>query len=529
MPGSRKPLLIALVAVVAVVAAAAVFLLLSQQPSTPPSPGEAEAPPAQPKEIEVLRISQRADLSTIDVQVATDAPTLNVFGHVYETLFKLTFAPDGTPVFKPHLVESYEYVNETAIRFKLRSGIRFHDGRPLTANDVVASFKRGPVVGGLPRILLGPVKSVEAVDDSTFIIVLKYPFAPIVAHLAHPSTAIIPAWVAELFPDKPINSTAYIVGTGPFKFVEFRKLEKTVLERFEDYWGSRPTVKRLEWVPVEDDDTRAAKLEAGDVSIITHVPPHLARILREKGFKIVQMPSTRVIYIGIAVDRIPDQRVRQALNFAVDKRAIVERILEGAGTIATAPIPPTVFGYALQTAYDYDPDKAKRLLEEAGWLGRELVMIAPSGRYLKDREIAEAIQMYLQAVGLNVKLTTMEWAAYIAKVTGGVRDFDLYLLGWSTVTLDADYGLFSLFRAGAPYNRMLYSNPQVNELLDSARAETNVEKRKQLYKQAQELIWQDAPWIFLHVEDIIVAMDPSLDNVEIQPIERWILTYATRR
>lgn len=531
MPGKRKLVMLAIALIAIAVITAAVYLTLTasrkEQPTTEiPSPGAGET--TQPREIEVLRISQRADLSTIDVQAATDSPTLNVFGHVYESLFKLTFTPDGTPVFEPHLAESYEYINATAIKFKLRSGIVFHDGKPFTARDVVASFRRGPVVGSIPRTLLGPVKSIEAVDDLTFIIVLKYPFAPIIAHLAHPSAAIIPAWVAELFPDKPINSTAYIIGTGPFKFVEFRKLERTLLERFDNYWGPRPTVKGLEWIPVEDDDTRAAKLEAGDVDMITHVPPHLAGVLRDRDFKVIQMPSTRIIYIGIAVDRIPDPRFGQALNYAVDKNTIVKRILEGAGTVATAPIPPTVFAYAPQTPYSYDPDKAKKLLEEAGLAGREIIMIAPSGRYLKDREIAEAIQMYLQAVGLNVKLITMEWAAYISKVMGEVRDFDLFLLGWSTATLDADYGLFSLFRTGAPFNRMRYSNPQVDELLDAGRAEANVEKRKQLYKQAQELIWQDAPWIFLHVEDIIVAMDPKLGNVEIQPIERWILTYATR-
>ncbi|MEM4805877.1 MAG: ABC transporter substrate-binding protein, partial [Thermofilaceae archaeon] len=193
MLGARKPLLIGVIAAVVIVALAAAALFFFQQPQQPaPTPGPAEeaAAPAKPQEIEVLRISQRADLSTIDVQVATDSPTLNVFGHVYETLFKLRFTPDGTPVFEPHLVESYEFVNETAIKFKLRSGIRFHDGKPLTAKDVEATFKRGPVVGSIPRVLLGPVKSVEAIDDLTFVIVLEYPFAPIIAHLAHPSTAI---------------------------------------------------------------------------------------------------------------------------------------------------------------------------------------------------------------------------------------------------------------------------------------------------------------------------------------------------
>ncbi|MCX8199056.1 MAG: ABC transporter substrate-binding protein [Sulfolobales archaeon] len=516
MPKLSKLYFIAL-AVVILIAVGVIYIFL--RPAAP-----IEVVP----EIEVLRISQKADLSVIDVQVATDAPTLTVFGHVYETLFRLRFTEENKPVFEPYLVESYEYVDNITIKFKLREGVLFHDGKSLTSHDVKASFERGPRVGGLPRILLGPIAGVEVIDNLTFVIKLKYPFAPIIAHLAHPSTAIIPAWIAEVFPDKPINSTEYIIGTGPYKFIEFRKLEKTILGVFDKYWGEKPTVKRIEWIPVEEDDTRIAKLEAGDIDIATHVPPHLAGLLKGKGFNIVQIPSTRIIYIGINNERIPDPRVRQALNYAIDKNAIVSEVLEGAGRVADAPIPSVVFGYTKLTPYEYDPVKARKMLEEAGWIGREVLLIAPAGRYLKDREIAEAVQMYLQAAGLKVRIEIMEWAAYIARVTRE-KDFDLYLLGWSTVTLDADYGLFSLFRSGAPFNRMFYVNTEVDRLLDSARSEVDRDKRLSLYKQAQELVWSDAPWIFLHIEDIIIAMRPDLENVEIQPIERWILTYVSKR
>ncbi len=493
-----------------------------------PKPTPTETPPAvRYVEIDVLRISQRADLSTIDVQVATDAPTLSVFSHVYETLFRIRFDEQGRAAFEPWLIQSYKQVNDTVWEFKLRSGIRFHDGTPLTSKDVKASFERGPKVGGLPRILLGPVKEVQVVDELTFRIILKYPFAPLIAHLAHPSTAIIPAKVVERFPDKPIDDIKYIVGTGPYRFVEFIKGERTVLEAFDGYWGMKPSVKRIVWVPVPDDSTRVSYLEAGTVDIITHVPPHMVPTLKAKGYRVIQIPSTRVIYIGINVERIPDVRVRQALNYAVDKNAIVQKILEGAGSVATAPISPAIFGYTKLDPYPYDPVKARTLIREAGWEGKELVFITPQGRYLRDREIADAIKAYLEAIGLKVRIEVMEWAAYISRVTTQ-KDFDLFLLGWSTVTLDADYGLYSLFRTGAPFNRMLYSNPEVDRFLDRGREVAEPTLRQQYYVLAQQLIWKDAPWIFLHYEDIIVALKPGIKGVEIQAIERWILTYALR-
>ncbi|MCX8196476.1 MAG: ABC transporter substrate-binding protein [Acidilobaceae archaeon] len=523
---------IAAVFLLLVILLAGAFLFLRPDVAPVPTapaqtPVQTPAPTPTPalQEIEVLRISQRADLSTIDVQAAADSPTLNVFSHVYETLFIMRFDAAGRPVIENLLVESYRQINATLWEFRLKSGIKFHNGKLLTSADVKASFERGPRVGGMPRILLGPVSKVEIVDDLTFRLHLRSPFGPLLAHLAHPSTAIIPAEVAARYPDKPIDDVSLIIGTGPYRFVEFRKLEVTVLERFEEYHGKKPTVKRIEWRPVADDDTRISYLEAGNVEIVTHVPPHLAKILRDKKFQVVQMPSARVIYIGINTERIPDVRVRQALNLAVNKEAIVRGILEGAGTIMTAPIAPSVFGYVRLDPYPYDVERARRLIREAGFEGRELVMIAPQGRYLKDREIAEAVKMYIEALGLKVRLEFMEWAAYVSRVTTQ-KDFDLYLVGWSTATLDADYGLYSLFRTGASFNRMHYSNPVVDDLLDRARQSADPAVRASLYERAQVQIWNDAPWIFLHVEDIIVAMKPGIVGVEIHPIERWILTYA---
>ena len=499
-----------IIAVVIVAAIAAAYLVI----------------PRPPKVVEELKISQKADLSTIDVQAATDAPTLAAFGHVYESLFKVKFDEAGRATFVPNLVEKYEVVDEKTWRFTLRKDVKFHDGSPLTSANVKASFERGFLLPGLVKVVLGAMDKVEIVDDLTFILRLKYPFGPIINQLAHPSAAILSKPVCELYPTKPIDDIKYIVGTGPYKFSEFVKLERTVLVRNEEYWGPLATVEKITWKPIADDETRVIAIETGEVDIATHIPPHAVKGLKDKGMKIVQMPSTRKIYIGIQCERITDVRVRQAFNYAVDKEAIVSKILEGAGSVAKAPICPAIFGYTELTPYPYDPGKASALLAEAGFVGKEIKMIHSTGRYLKDKEIADSVADYLRKVGLKVSTEVLEWAAYIPRTNVG--DFDLFLLGWSTVTLDADYGLYSLFhKAMFPpgFNRMRYSNPKIDDLLSKGRASADPAERLKLYKGAQEQIWKDVPWIFLHFEDLIVSMKPGI-TIEVQPIERWVLTYA---
>ena len=479
-------------------------------------------PPPPPKE---LIISQKTDLPTFDVQHATCAPSLAIFGHIYETLFRVKFDEKGRASFEPHLVEEYEVVDERTWRFRLKAGIKFHDGTPLTSVDVNATIARGRH-WPLPKLLFGPVETVEIVDDLTFVLKLKYPFSPVISHLAHPSTAIMPDEIADKFGKDRIEDTKYIIGSGPFKFVEFVKLERTILVRNEEYWGPKATIEKIIWKPIEDDDTRTIAIETGAVHIATHIPPHVVKGLKEKGIKIVQMPSTRKIYIIIQSERITDIRVRQALNYAVDKEAIVKKILEGAGTVSMAPICPAVFGYTELKPYPYDPERAKALLKEAGYIGKKISLIVPRGRYLKDREIAEAVADYLIKVGLDVKTTIWEWAAYLPETIKG--EFDLALLGWSTVTLDADYGLYALFHsANFPpgFNRARYNNTKVDELLYKGRVSPDPAERHKVYKDAQEIIWEETPWIFLHFEDLIVAMRPDI-TIEIQPIERWILTYT---
>ncbi len=228
----------------------------------------------------------------------------------------------------------------------------------------------------------------------------------------------------------------------------------------------------------------------------------------------VKIPSVRTIYIGFHHQKAPwtDVRVRQALNYAVDKEAIVKEVLGGVGGVSTAPIMPLIFGYSEQEVYRYDPEKARQLLAEAGYpKGLKVKLYHPTGRYMMDAAIAEAVQAYLGEVGIEAELITMEWAAYLAFLRRPVEeaDFDLYLLGWGCVTLDADYGLFALFHSGEwppkGNNFSFYSNPEVDRLLEAGRVETDPEARKAIYAEAIKTLWEDAAWLFLHYEEQLNA------------------------
>ncbi|MFN3347091.1 MAG: ABC transporter substrate-binding protein, partial [Candidatus Bipolaricaulaceae bacterium] len=304
--------------------------------------------------------------------------------------------------------------------------------------------------------------------------------------------------------------------------------------RNDEYWGEKPYVDAVVFKVVPSDATRLVLLETGQVHAIMRVPPMDApRIAAMPGLEVVTVPSVRTIYIGFNHQKAPwtDVRVRQAINYAVDKEAIVKEILGGAGGVSTAPIMPLIFGYSEQKPYAYDPEKARKLLDEAGIpRGFKCTLYHPTGRYMMDAAIAEAVQAYLREVGIEAELITMEWAAYLAFLRKPVQEatFDMYLLGWGCVTLDADYGLFALFHSGewAPKdnNFSFYSNPAVDSLLEQGRVTADPEARKGIYAEAIKILWEDAAWLFLHYEVQINAQSTKVKGLIHHPRE-YILAH----
>ena len=277
-------------------------------------------------------------------------------------------------------------------------------------------------------------------------------------------------------------------------------------------------------------------LQAGEADVIFRVPPDDVQFLdADPNINVVHADSVRTIYIGFNVQREPytDVRVRQAINYAVNKEEIVKYILGGAGRVSDAPIAPGIFGYKAAGPYEYDLEKARALLAEAGYPdGFKAKLFHPTGRYLMDAAIAEAVQAQLREVGIEVELITMEWATYLAFSRKPVEESELemYLLGWGTVTGDADYGLYALFHTTqwvpGGSARSFYSNVQADLLMDTARVTPTPDLRRAIYGELIEILWRDAPWLYLHSEVQINAQRTNVHGIIYHQNERIIAIEA---
>lgn len=449
-----------------------------------------------------LNFAIGTDPEMIDPVRATSSPAAMVMVHMMETLFEYTEEGEIIPL----LAKGY-HVSEDGLVWDLylNEGITFHDGTPFNAEAVKYSLER--MRGAVYSFLIDEIKDMEVVDEYTIRLKTDEPFAPILAHLSHNFVSIVsPAAVEKYGEDFNENP----VGTGPFIFESWSRGEKLSLVRNDDYWGDNAYLDRINFLIVPEDSTRVVLLETGEADAIMRVPPRdVDRLQGRDGIDVLSIPSVRTIYIGFNFQREPftDKRVRQAFNYAVDKEAIVTHILGGAGRPSDAPISPGLFGYAPQPPYEYNPEKARELLAEAGYEeGLKVTFHHPVGRYLMDETISQAVQSQLAEVGVDCELITLEWATYLEVTGKSVEEAEqqMYMLGWGCVTGDADYGLFSMFHSTQwrPHGpgRSYYKNERADELLELARVTPDEEARQAAYAEAIEIIWQDAPWLFLHSE-----------------------------
>jgi peptide/nickel transport system substrate-binding protein len=482
---------------------------------------------------QTLVIAQGTDPVTLDPHDITDSPSATVASHLYETLFDLT--PDGQIV--PHLAVAHELsADGLTLTLSLRDDVTFHDGTPLTAEVVKGSLDRFLDAGNAFtfRFLLDAVKQVNALDEHTVELKLATRFAPLLAHLTHSSTAIVlPAAVAahgEAFGENP-------VGTGPFSFVSWQRNEQVNLARFDGYWGDTAGVEAIRFLAVPENTTRMALVESGEAHVAVRVPPQdIARLAANPNVSVENVSSVRTIFIYFNNELEPftDQRVRQAVNYAVNKEDLADFILGGAVRVSDAPVSPGVFGYTPVGDYAHDPERARALLAEAGYPdGFSTTLYSPSGRYLQDIQVSEAIQSQLAEVGIDAQIETLEWSAYLERANAPVESniVPFGMLGWGTVTGDADYGLFALFHSSqhvpAGSNRSFYSNAAVDAMLDEARTNPDAAARAEIYRDAMQLIWDDAAWLFLHSETQLVAVRDNVEGLVIHPTERVLAFNAT--
>ncbi len=490
--------------------------------------------PDDPVEVtQDLVIAIGAEPENLDPLRMSSAPASTVSEHMVETLVYL--APDGS--LEPALAESWEPVDDgMAWILNLRQGVSFHDGEPFNAEAVKYNLDRFMGKGDFEgedaaafAFLLGRVENVEVVDEYTVQLNLNDVFAPFVSHISHSFIGMhSPASLEALGEGENVEAP---VGTGPFKYVAWDRGEQIVMERNEDYWGDIPQLDTVTFKFVPEEGSRVIMIETGEAHAIMAVPPtEIDRLDNLEGIEVVYEDSVRLGYFGFNLERdiFKDVRVRQALNYAIDKEAIVETIFGGAFAPSTAPIVPAIFGYKEVGPYEYDPDKAMELLADAGYEdGFEIELYHPTGRYPQDATVAEAVQAMLAEVGVQANLTTYDWGTYLDTVIVPPEqaEHDIYMIGWGTVTLDADYGLYALLHSDEwppAMNLSYYANEEVDALLEEARVTPDRDIRESLYHEAIEIIWNDAPWIFMYNEGQFNAQLSNVKGLIHHPLENLL-------
>jgi ABC-type transport system substrate-binding protein len=480
-----------------------------------------------------LRIGIGVDADTLNPHEQTTTLIQNICDFMYNTLFYQNEKGEAVPMLATEKSVSKDGLVWT---FKLRRGVNFHDGTPFTAEAVKAGLDRvlDPKTKAPLRFAISMIDKVDIVDDYTVRMHLKFPYAPLDLALCLTIAApFSPKAIRELGDKLAVQP----VGTGPFKLVEWVKGDRIVLVRNEDYYGKKPTLERIIFKIVPEHGTRTAMVRAGDLDmIILPQPPDVALLEKDPNLRVINAPSTRYLYMGINTTKelLKDKRVRQAFNYAVDKDTIVKKVLFGLAEVAEGPMPDTLFGYEKLGKYEYNPKKAKELLAAAKFpAGAKVSMITPTGRYTFDKQVAEAIQAYLSDVGVEAELRTYDWPTYITMIQKPAEqsEIQLYLLGWGPIILDADFMLYGQLHpsvwppkgTGASF----YKNPETEKLLDEGRMAQDPKKRKEIYKKAASLIWDDAPWIFLYVQKFTIVHRKAVKGLTVLPVEKFNPVYAT--
>lgn len=468
-----------------------------------------------PAAAQTVRIAQGNPLTTTDPHRTVTVTDYNVLWHIYEALVWRTREAE----FVPWLAESWESEDTLTWVFRLRRGVTFSNGEPFNAASVKFSIERilNPKFKSRIRTWLKLIDKVEVVDDYTVRLHTSKPFPALVRQLA--SIYMVPPVYTQ---KAGVRLTREPVGTGPYVLKEWVKDDHvTLAARERGYWGKAPKIKTLIFKPIPEASTRIAALLAGEVDLITNVPPYeMRRVDAAPNARIAARSGTRSIYVIFNAEKPPfsDKRVRQAVNYAINKDAIIASLFEGKTTkLSGQLVTPEYFGYQENIKpYPYDPEKAKALLSEAGYpQGFKTRLDTPSGRYLLDKEVAQAVAGQLAKVGIRAEVHTLEWGVYMTKLVKKHALAPMAIIGWAWPTLDAG-GLLSLLRKGSKYS--YYTNEEFNRLLQQANTTVDEKKRFELLGRIARILRDDPPVAFLYRQvDIYgvgerIRWEPSFDQ-----------------
>jgi peptide/nickel transport system substrate-binding protein len=481
-----------------------------------------EAKSDVPQEFTYATTSDIVGLSPI---LTNDSVSSAAIEQIYETLF--TRNPETMEV-EPLLAESYESPDQLTWVIKLKEGITFHDGTPFNAEAVKYTFDkfRDPETAAPRASLLKPVESVEVQDEFTVVIKTTEPYGPLLAALSHTNAAIVSP-TADQNGDLMKNP----VGTGPFKFVQWVSGDNVTLEANNEYWQGAPKLQKVTFKVVPEVTTAVSMLQTGEIQMIDGIQAeHLARLESLNNVEIMKKEGTPVTYLGFNMEQGPgtDLKFRQAVAHAVNREAYVQQ-LKGLGVKSNSIIGPKVFGYdasSEENGFEFDQEKAKELLAESGYNGETVKMlVANTPVYMK---LGEIVQAQLSEVGITAEIETMDWATFLD--VSGEGKFDITFLGWTNSTADGSELLYPNLHTdniGAS-NRVRYSNPEFDKLVNESRTLVDQEARKQKLVEANNIAIKDAPWVVMSHGIVTAAFDKSVKGFNIDPTGQWSL-YSVHR
>ncbi len=497
---------------------ASTLLLAGLLATTALAPPTARAQGSPPRE---ARIGLQTETSSIDPHFALVGANQTVAQHIFDPMLSadsnLRPMPGLTSVTNPE---------PDVWEFRIRDGARFHDGTPVTAEDIRFSLERMPKVPNSPAPFIrmqGAVVSMEVVDSRTIRLRSRGPDPSIVLNAM--TAYVVPAHVAQNATTADFNSGKATIGSGPWRFREWQPGSRIVLERNDDYWGDKPDFARATLRPIGNDAGRLAALLAGDLDLIDAVPPsEVSRLQGNRAIGVASSTSARMIYLAMdqAGDTTPfvtakdgsplprnplrDARVRRALSMAINRQAIVDRVLSGASRPAGQLAVEGQIGYdPALAAPPFDANEARRLLAEAGYPdGFRITLHSPNNRYIEDDKTAQAVAQFWTRIGIETRVEVMPSNVFFTRA--GKREFSTFLIGFGHTTGDAWLGLSQVLhsydqqRGLGGLNRGRYSNPRFDALMDQARTIPETDRRDALLRQAQELAFrEDAAILPLHV------------------------------
>lgn len=500
-------------------------------PAAAATPLPAQAAPAAARSAEGKPVTfvEGTDVTVFDPTVVTDTPTTSVLTMLFDGLVQW----DKDLKILPSLATKWTTSEDKRTwTFELREGVKFHDGSPFNAEAAKFSLERvvDPATGSAVRaIWTNLLDKVEATDARTLTITTKNPYPDLLINLA-PSTAGIvgPAAAQKLGKDFARSP----VGTGPFTIKDWVANDRLVLVPNPNYWGPKPQVSQFTYRPIPDASARSAVLRTGEADIVVKLPPEeLKNLEGDANVNVLRLDSMYQVSWEMNVDKTSppfnDQRFRQALNYAIDKTAICKKIMQDMAVPMVSPFTPKVDYRIELQPYAYDPDKAKQLINEAGAAGAKVAVWSPQGRYLKDKEASEAVVNFLHDVGLDATLQIWEWAPYQIAVRDN-PERQAFMLGRATP--GADYFTTRLFTKAAigQFNVSGFNTPRVEELAATGRSTFDEAQRAAAYKEIQQVVWEQAPWLFGYNQKALVGTRKNITGLDMMPQESFLLNQVAK-